>query len=1403
MLLRLMTAFIALVVAALGATRGYGWGVTYDTMSQRILVDVKGADGTTALRQIALPADTVDVAWDDRTIFVLRPKVHQIMLIARAELEAAAGEQDIIARGNLDLTPAVPKGLAEHMAVCRLGQVSLLALTSSKGDGRDEATLQIFALFNQDVPEMVPPRAEEGSSASGTQPPDPPSHVLALRGEAVSILGRDGIACVKNPRTLAPSIFALNSPRRTLARYDLDDVFQPRLTRTYDLRMHLPPTLDPSVRLGVRPRFDDLGEIAVSAQGTQYVLSAVELEARLATLRSDLLVRAVNDTIGNSWAKGFAALGALGSVVDFLDDQVGNPSLDFEDFAEHPDLKLLAKGSSVQETLEFAQSLGIFEKADLDKMRAEGQVRGSRGRRWFVIASIFSGALAYSRVRNWAGSREALRSFEANLRQVAMQTLAKVGLTNNRIKSMVEALSTAQRRFRGYLIRGLERERHQDYLLKQLKGRLVAAERKVTGFAATNIRSLPANARQSDLASAILADISELQRLESSSTLARAFAGDAHKVRVFERSLALQDELIRIKARMLNMIHRRQGADTRGITTAPDSLEFLQVTDQATIFAKRDEALAAVKAGWNNLTPKLQQEYQHILTQQLPKALEEFSALKGEIASWTTVGKVHPFFDVWAHVSALNSRYFIPESWFKRVPGLRSDFVARYVRFDRITQADGEIAAVTVTGADARLALTTGMADVSLDVVCQWLARQSLADPNERIWGTGDNFLEFYPGSDGKSYGIHFDLLGIEAVNLWGWVMQMPTSYARMGMGRGSKGQISYLQRLWDEQKKLPANMLYNTVTSAVPWWATKTLVLDDYDRDHADALQSGDTSVRAAAEEARRHFVKSLYGRTTETASFFERITFDKAVGIAYIKPQYWIQSEFNTIAGPLFRSGLPQKGIGALVMPITTGYYYHRWWGEYFAFHNPALLRVMRDLKIEGVLEKIDAEGKPDLARWTEDEKVTFATMSTLLEMDRRQKEDPMPEDPAQRESWHARVLDSLSNPESPHRLEDLRDSAGEFVYADSAERLHKAIQNLRRSVALFPLTEAPAHLAVRTVPADRATLEEDSERMEATLARLNSIQRLMGQALGELRVNRNSTSIYHNTSWGISLMDAIILGDSFFAGGKVPQLVASLAGRWRLLSESALRKLGTVFLVGQVPMFGWANDQGESHVAQGQTLGQLLFELQELLLETSETLTREWVNNSFAQSEPTRFDASMTAYIDNVRTLREQVRSLLFESKVSVDAMMHKRSYRWSGVLASYAPLGVGAGLGWMGTRHALFRASRGIITKMTDAAAKRMVQGSILLWIFAGQAAHNIGQQLELNVHDFLTLYQIYLGTTLELRYIETVHRYALSGNSDKMIDRQSILASIMREDEVAQDAEVFRERLVVLTQGEGG
>ncbi|MCB0377544.1 MAG: hypothetical protein KDD33_03565, partial [Bdellovibrionales bacterium] len=1213
----------------------------------------------------------------------------------------------------------------------------------------------------------------------------------------------------------------LDEKAQVVVQYDWSNPFHPSMDKSYAL----PKDFAFNQLKATGPDFDSVK--IESGAGKVFATSLTDLKVRSLVQRTQFLMKWKNEVMGNTWSEQLLAWGAFASLVDRLDRAFDNPELELGELEKDPIFQSIQSQIDFNEVRAWLKNSKLFSPEELADFEKEISLNTWKGRKWFITASLVTFAVVYMKSQGVKGQQLAT-AMGKKLHQFLKKAVTLLGAQNTKMgKFLVEDWGTA---LRSRMTRNYLEKMHPVDLIKKSEKRVVQFEKLRAKLYQTEMVRLDeiGNGFMKERAKTLLeawdeigaklrGDKLELQEIVAPKGLQKyhgylkrwvdkysfthagkqrylanlynKIAKDADKLKVLEESVQIEQSIMGIKGKVLQMEMRVNGEHAGRVDTTKEMV-YLKGGDPALVTDRIAELLKKANAAQKARLKAWQTQFEGFHKRWL-----ELEDIKGQ---WIVKGKVHPFFDYMAAFSTLHTRYMIPARVFNRISETNpkvGNFISRFLRHDQVVLRDGRIEDIVATGEHAQTAFYTGLADVSGDMITQYLARQWLVDPDERVWGQGDNFLEFFPTSEGMK-GVHFDFIAQTSLNAVGWAFGGPMTYANMGKDIGFNGKITYLRRIWNSVFKSfnPANIVYGLSETYPIWLGTKYLMLWDYKNDHAEDFNEKDYQA----------FADKFGGRTTSIKSIVERKVFGYGISIPYINSQYFMQSEADRAMAVIFRTNTLSKIVAGLVMPITTGFYMHKWWGDYFGFNNPETIRVLQAFQAEGVLDKIDSRGFTDLKEWTEVELQGVLTAVLLLEMEKFNKEKPFPKNDglAEQALWYAELQERMlpdkvveKSLEAPTRIQVMPGQDVPYRYKEEVKDL---------LATLNKVSEAVTEIDVEVEGIKPwAFVKSKKEESTSHIAKLESLHERVLESLSLMKANSQVQDSFQTSNFAIIMADATVLVDSLFLKNKLSGGLAKAAGQWSARAKVWLKRASTTGLIGSVPMYLWQSDQANAHTSMQVDVNTLLVDLNELLFAMTEIQIKKQFEDFWQRDVQSKVASygELVEYKAKLQSSKDMLAKMLTDTKASSEHLLTARRYRWAIIYDEFAIPGMAAMASWILTRHLLFKASRGFITRMTDAYAPTLFKGSFLAWIVAGEFHERQRQDIELTTGDFLSMYQSYQMISMELAFIEQVTAGVKEGNDNvdwAKIRQQSL--DNLKEDTLNKEMKDYREHLLKVIQG---
>lgn len=1379
------------------------WHIEFDRDSSTAVI-------WTGQKAIALPvAKTVTrIAADADTIYLFHAQRRGVELISKHEINLAQSRGNVATVGHkfMSLDMAIPKGTLTDFAAYDNGDTTVFMVSMASGEGARVYPLVVSRFGSDGSGDAAVPRAEQAAmekaagSLMGTQP-----FVGALRPDApIEIMGNGKIALMQDPQMGGILLLALDPRQNMVHEYGATNP----LGAIY-LRSHVLP--DPVKALGLEVLNDSVID-TLGAPGASFRLSRAgknPLALSVLRLRETLALRrniAINEwhrqAVGNEWTNQLLAWGRLSLVVDALDRAYVSDDVDANSIKADPLVAGILSKVTEREFYDWAKDNQIFTAKELDQMRLEANLASGHGRKWAITTAGLMILLGVFKVRASPSVKEnPIVHAKAYLWAFGEKLLMLSGRSPEQLAAFRAWGASKQLRFKGSLMRNALIHQHPLHLIGKLEARLGRFARKTGSTEVMTQSGRPVALFDrtrpiDDRVKAILESWEQLRNVPVSGSTrpgagllpgntARAqsvIAKEASELAARENLLKADSRLQALKVRILVTIEKARSLRTG---TPTQSIDKLRASDEGkALLNSSDEAKILEQA---RLARQALEEMKRLAPTQLRVITARAGALGDDVVRQTVSGaeqaakaaekfggdgKSNAFFTLWAQVAESYSRYFLPLS-VRKVVGLESNFAKRWARMDLI-EVNGQFQRIPVSGTNARDAITFGTADVGLETYTQYNARGNSVDPNERIWGSSDNHFALIPWG-GKKYGPHFDLISDQIQGIWGWSMRMPQVYASMDVVRGGAG-VTLFKREWNQLKKSPVNFVFRSFWENWAAWAmSSSLILKHYESTH---------NLKDCATDRGCVEFSSKLNYRTDVHSIPERYALGLALSKISVSPQYFLQSQVNQVLPMLTGAArIPLLGwsihevtkniYGMLIMPYATSYGIARWQGSYFGFNNPDTIEVMRAFQIDGILSKIDAQGYTNVESWTEQEQLGFLQMMTLLALAKQADQKPLAENatPEQAAKWfadiYAQVFAGAEKAAMPKdgrsfRVQVLPPAAQRMIqptantqFGEQAKQFRAMMEQARKNTALLPLEDGRNEQVALQVmePTQLATVLGDTgerievQQLQSLMQDLNRLNATVTANLARMKNDSREVNRLHQAS------DRLLAYDILAGVGTMAAYRTNIGAQFAATTRKMAGRLMGTSIFATLPYGFWLGDQGEAQLRNASANGQLLKELQELLFAATEELTFRFVE--IALNSPNQMQAAeqFGESIAKLEGTKKELETYLSTAQTESEELLTSRQYRIPKIAVEYGWVGPGFFGGWMLGRWTLFKASQGIITRMTDRYAPVSLGVSLLGWFYAMGVEDRMQDRVRMTTEDFFVLYQAYLSSVLQLELMK--------------------------------------------------
>ncbi|MGB0452105.1 MAG: hypothetical protein ACPGJV_00205 [Bacteriovoracaceae bacterium] len=1227
--------------------------------------------------------------------------------------------------------------------------------------------------------------------------------LFSIKSNSQEIIGDGEITIIRDPKVGSDVLLSLDSKNNLIHAYDLRDPFKPQYLESFivDLSQIESPKL--------YSNFKTKSNFILEGKQKREEVSLFQLRSQAAVRRTHLFIDLENQIKGNSWTHQFLFLGLFGNVIKFLDEKLGTPDVTVSDLMKDPVISKLRNSASDRDVLEYLKVNNILTEEEFNGLETTLKLNKASGTKWFFTVAIIVGTLKTLKLKSQSPSlMKALNHYKLKVFRLTKSLFGKNKALNRIGSKAGKVVDGVQTALRARLVRNFYNMEYPAHAIKTL-GKLAEKNKLITKAELKNIHK-KSYKEQFEILSELIEKVTPGLK-KSSEKAALKILTQTEMCKVFVGKTETLQTMRKMKAQVLGLLKRHhdryKDLDLKGI----DSVAYLHASDLNTVMGKLHELKSVVPVkSYDALKKSLDESF---------KKLDEYNEL---IKGYGTEGQVAKVWDRWAHFTQSYSHFFIPEKYLAANNRV-AKFINESTRSDAVKTGKGTVERIQIKGEHAKAAFYLGISDTLGEVISQGVARQSLADPSERSFGSGDNFLELPIGDE--SLGIHFDLIVHTANNLIGWWMTMPANIAKSNFSFGSRGKVTITNRFFDYIKKSinPINYLYKDVLLQYPVVALTSHIFEqDYKSDHSEDFNLEDYN----------EFKGRLRGRLTSMQSFGERKALDLLLYRAYVTPQFFMQAEFDKIARSLFNSSLPGTMVSSLVMPLTTGFWPNRAFGAYFGMNNPQMLKLLKVFKAEGILSKIDEDGVTDINLWTESEKASFYNIMLMLEMARESETNPLSQTASIEEQtqWFMKIGKSLFGDDyldqdlkklSPIvKMSDPKNPTTEFRYEKEAKKLLEKFDKVKKKVSLLPYLKVP-YLDNSFLVMTKTERAKNVGRI-SELKEVSEITKQLNKAIEALSVNKKAISRQSRINVSVAIYDSLFLLNQLLLNGKISRYVegsvyksleslrkvvgskfGALESKMKVnrkFSKSVAGQFGqgtdkllssNLLLLGSIPLYLWIDDQLEAHIHIEDHITNLVAELQEILFSVSKQLISEYFESG---AEVYKDYEDLESYRKIVIEKNELLKAVVNSSHLATEKFLDSRLYRMPKLLATSGPIGMGLSGFWILTHFLLYKNSKGFVGKMTDRFAPGLFKYSLILWLGMSQIDNVIEKHAYLSAIDFINLHQTYYTSLFELALIDKVLE---SRQSNKDVSIEAALEharKTMESDQVIKDLERFKERI---------
>lgn len=1393
--------------------------------------------------RLKYPKDVISVDQDESYIYMASSK--EIRLIALDDIEDTAANQEdngLVPFSKISLEHELNGLEIIDMAVQSTVDFHIIHV-SIPSEEENTFELKSFAIKKKKNLLKNASVEDTQNAVTGTIPNT--MGVFAIKGGLSNVIGNGEITIARGVNSTNGALITLDSKNQFLHSYSLTDPVNPLYIESFPLDFYGYKGIDVSkLKLNNDSTVGSLFKLESADGKYSQNLSVYTLKSKSLIQRTNALINLENEITGNTWIKYFLLLGMSSNIIDYLDDFYGNDNITLSEMEQNPIFQKLAKGISDDEVYDYLKRTQLLTQEEINQYRLNQNLNTASGTKWFFTVTMIVGLLKITHIKTKVVSyaqaisqcRRAIAKFTLKVVKPSSRggkILKKAGDAFNKKADKIE-LKT-----RSKLISNFYNQEYPIHAIVTLRKKIYRAK-LITKAENKEISKLGYGEQYDRLV--------KIYHIEQKSPkITKGIRKSIKMSGVFVNKLKVDKRLRYLKSNVLVLLKKFDPKYKKIDLKSDESISYILVEDKGIILAKAKKAVNAIKA-----IRSLTGTHHLKLYENIEKVLKEQDDLAKIIQGYGTTGHVSKVFDVWATVGQKYSSLFIPKKWYEADNAV-SRFLNEHTRRDAIKMGKNDVHIYKINGHDAKKAWYGGLTDTSGEVISQTVARANLEDLSEHSFGSGDNYLEFlsYNKNDygvdfnplveivtqsvdsiagegfsskiskstedfilnitGKEFqiqnrdynlelfktnkgelGVHFDLLIHAGENLAGWFLGMPIAFTEARIGHSSTGSISFSQKTFNYFKKKmnPINYLFEQTTiDGIVIYATSWLYKRDYLRDHRDDF----------VQKNYEDYIKGLNDRLLSPGSFGERKILATVLNIPYVNPQYYIHGEFDKIARSLFNSSVPGTLVSSLILPLTSGFYVNKAYGEYFGYSNPVMLKLLKRFKAEGILSKIDENGMTDLNFWSEYEKSFFLNIILTLEMAKQQKIIPYPKDaPVEIQNiWLDRIKTNLFGEDFKNKdLSTLTpkiqlgniDTSAPFRYEEEAKDIMAQMDFIKSQTTILPFTKNPlVDESFMILGTEEQAIKRDGL---STLNEVAIIQARLADALLLMKKNHQSISEQEKDKVYVIIYETLFLLDTFMFKNKlvgesfkvIESMLLGITNKFQspvnsktnkrmiLRTSRSLQKVpdkiikSNAILFLSIPFYMLIDSQIDAHIKIEEHITNLISKLQNILFSISSSVVRKSLGQQMASYDQIKDLNEYLEILDKKETMLEDI---INNSQVESNKYLNSRIYRLPQELKGYSPYGVGMSVLWMATHYLLYKNSRGFTGKLVDTFPIGLLKYSLILWFTMGQVNDVIEKNMYLSTVDFINLYPVYYSTLFEKEILLELKRIKESHSEERV------------------------------------
>ena len=345
---------------------------------------------------VAVPNGVIKVSKDIDNLYFLNSNKKQLSIISYNDIFPINSNGSVIHYGIIDLSLEVSSNNKILDMTVLPGAGSSVIFLSMQNLQTNRISINSYEIQKKVAHSKIIDEDQGGQEVNTLF--DSSAGLFSIRKKDISVLGDGSIEVILDGADMRPLLLTLDRKNSIIHEYNIFDPRDPQYKRSYSLANLKLDLIKENFKLSNISASDS--HINLENDKKRFSLSLVRLRKELAINRTYFLTNWQNEVVGNIWTKQLLGLGALSSVIDWLDELYGNPNLDIDRLLDNPQVKLITSSLSEQDVFNWMKSSKLFSEEEVAQMHYEYKKNSLKGRKWFTTVSVAAGLFGFMTIKS-------------------------------------------------------------------------------------------------------------------------------------------------------------------------------------------------------------------------------------------------------------------------------------------------------------------------------------------------------------------------------------------------------------------------------------------------------------------------------------------------------------------------------------------------------------------------------------------------------------------------------------------------------------------------------------------------------------------------------------------------------------------------------------------------------------------------------------------------------------------------------------------------------------------------------------------------------------------------------------------------------------------------------------------